>query len=294
MPGIDPGVGFYITFEKARCRFGDDGFFDFHGLYLFEVVTAVHLPAPLLEKTDMDCVFRAVERTAHAHQAMVMEFDVAPGVTVYVLCRAGVDALVTTAALVGIHFIEEGVYVAADILRSGNDSGHESGPRLHRLAVRDIMRDLIDKNIEKFVVHPEHFVDQCVIKTEMDVVGHQEMVFVVRLRAEKADVAEQILRGSVVCVLRFSGILVDEHLLPSLEALVPDELEESPGSAVSVNRVAQTDDVVRRKAEPFIVERIYLIDRSFPSYGVKPCLQLCGKMSRIESACEINEDTAHQ
>lgn len=108
---------------------------------------------------------------------MVVESDFPFVVGVDVVGGALFDAQVAVGAFVRIHFVEERVDIAADEL-DGHDPGDYAVPDSVAFDIRDVVRDFVDEYVEEFVVHHKYLLDQIVVKAEMDVVGHQEMVFV--------------------------------------------------------------------------------------------------------------------
>ena len=127
------------------------------------------------------------------------------------------------------------------------------------------MADLMHKYIQQFLIHRQHLLDKFLVKTEMNVVRHDEVILVAHLHAEETEVAEHIFRGCIIGMLGLSGILVYEHLHPMGEPLVTDEFQEGPWRAIAMDRIAQAYDIVTGEVQALIIERIYLIRGHVPS-----------------------------
>ena len=100
------------------------------------------------------------------------------------------DAFPASAAFVHIHFVEEGIYVPGYVLGTGNHGRHDSGPYPEGLAVGNAVLHLIDENIHQFVIHSQHFPDKGILKLEMDVIRHHEMIFVVNPHPVSAEFSQ--------------------------------------------------------------------------------------------------------
>ena len=58
MSAVNIFVSIYIAMEKTFCVLGDDRTVIVHLLYFSKVIPAIHLPAPILQETYMEGIFR--------------------------------------------------------------------------------------------------------------------------------------------------------------------------------------------------------------------------------------------
>lgn len=118
MPLIDIAIRLNVALEKALCLFGNIWLLVFYLLYLFEVVSSIHLPPPAFEEADMEGNLRTIERASHTHIAVMTEDKVPITVPRNVLSRTSLDTQITIYALICINLVEKRVDIAGNILRA--------------------------------------------------------------------------------------------------------------------------------------------------------------------------------
>lgn len=106
MAFVDFLVSVYITMKKSFGIRGNHRMVEFNGLNLSEIISAVYLPAPLLQKSYVYCVRGTIERTAHTHKAVMPETQLPVGIPPDILRGAVLHAKVTSRAFV-VHPVKE-------------------------------------------------------------------------------------------------------------------------------------------------------------------------------------------
>lgn len=138
--------------EKALCLFCDDRFLQFDGLDFLEIVGAVHLPPPIVQKADVEGVGGAVEGTAHAHVAVVVELEVAFFVHFDVVHRAQTHALAALHTLVLVNFVQERVDVASDVHRFGDGPSDQPRPPFVRLHIGNAVLYFVHQDVVELFI----------------------------------------------------------------------------------------------------------------------------------------------
>ena len=99
----------------------------------------------------------------------------------------------------------------------------------------------------------------------MYVVGHHEVVFIGDPHLVLAQLAQEVLGGRIVGVVRLAGVLVDEGTDAGREFLVADEAQEGVGSRKAMDGAAQANDVIAGVVQWLVVEGIYLMGGDVPT-----------------------------
>ena len=191
---VDGGEFLDVAFEEALCLWGDERL-EGHLLDALEVVapTDIHVPTPIFKETDVEGIGRTIERTAHAHQATMVEGYFSLLVAIDVLHGATLDAEIAVRTLVLIHLIQEGIDGPAYILRPSHHARHETRPELIGLPVGDAVEHLIDHDFQQLLVHLQHLANAGILEAEMDVVRHHEMVLVLHADPIATELPQEIL-----------------------------------------------------------------------------------------------------
>jgi len=278
-----------IASEETLDIVGYEGFVKRHLLYLSVVVATflVDVPAPILQEAYIKGIGRTEEGAAHTHQTVVVEMELALLVLVDVLRGTALDAQSTIGTLVGIHMIEERIDIATNVLRTGHGGHHETRPASVGLEVGNAILDLIQHDLEQLLVHLQHLTDAVILEREMNVVGHHEVVLVLDDALVLSEFTQNVLRTGIVGMIGLATILIYKYARARGKLLLTDELQEGVGRREAIDGTAQTNQVVRGIVQRLDVERINLVGRHRPTFGLHAQTNFLGNVARVEGACIV-------